>query len=129
MKALLLSLTAACALLGFGQVTASAQEIVTTGVVQKVGDDGSLVVHSDQTQGPVTFYGVQNTNIFTVDGSPALLGDLQMGTKVTVQYAVRGGKWYVSKIMFMGAGPAVPASPAPAASAGRVGTLTGVKGP
>jgi hypothetical protein len=42
---------------------------------------------------------MERANIFSADGKPALTTDLQPGMQVTVQYAERGNRWYISKVM------------------------------
>ena len=97
--------TAALALGLYMAPTAQAQEPVSTGVVQEVvAATGVLTIRSDQTQRAITFYGLNTANIFTVQGAPAQLSDLQTGTPVTVQYAIRDNRWFVSKVMFSAAG-------------------------
>ena len=94
----------AAAVVGLGTITVSqAQEPVSTGTIQGfVPRAGTLTLRSDQTSRPITFYGVDRANIFTEDGQPAVIGDLQTGMKATVQYAVRGKRWYISKIILPG---------------------------
>ncbi|MHA3771910.1 hypothetical protein ACXR0O_10280 [Verrucomicrobiota bacterium sgz303538] len=96
----LTSLLAAAALWLGSAVISQAQEPVSTGTIQGlVPWAGTLTLRSDQTHGPMTFWGIDRANIFSADGQPAGIGDLQPGMNVTVQYAVRGRKWYISKVM------------------------------
>src|SRR4051794_7366691 len=97
MKALLCSL-AALGLLLSG--SAYAQEPVSTGIIAGMQPkEGTLTIRSDQTNGLVTFFGADKANIFTSDGQPFLLQNLKVGSKVTIQYATRGKKWYISKMI------------------------------
>lgn len=120
MKKIFLLMYTLVAALGAGVSTARAQEPVTTGVVQEViPKTGVLTIISDQQHKPVTFYGAGKSNIFSVDGSPAQLSDLERGKRVTVQYAERKGVWYIEKIMFLGDKPAAITQPV-APQSGRV---------
>ncbi len=67
-----------------------------------------LTMRSDQNQRLITFYGMEKANAFTADGQPAKMADMQVGQRITVQYATRGDKWYISKVI-------LPAMTAPAA--------------
>ncbi|RYD74620.1 MAG: hypothetical protein EOP84_19600, partial [Verrucomicrobiaceae bacterium] len=118
MKTFSLSSLVAAAVLGLGSITVSqAQEPVSTGTIQGlVPRAGTLTLRSDQTSRPITFYGIDRATIFTEDGQPALIGDLEAGMKATIQYAVRGNRWYISKIILPGA--RAPISQADAAVAG-----------
>lgn len=99
MKTLLIASLSAAALWLNGAPQAVAQEPVSTGVVQGVAPKtGVLTIRSNQTQRPVTFYGIDKATI-TAGQRPALITDIQPGMLVTVQYAIRGDKWYISKLL------------------------------
>jgi hypothetical protein len=100
MKTRFLSTVALAAVLLSAHPAAFAQEPVSTGIVTNVlAKDGVLTIRSDQNGQPLTFHGMDRANIFSADGQPALIGDLQTGMKVTVQYGVRGQRWYISKVV------------------------------
>ena len=105
------SLLAAAALWLGSAVVSQAQEPVSTGIVQGlVPKAGTLTLRSDQTSRPITFYGMDRANIYAADGRPAVVADLQPGMQVTVQYAVRGNRWYISKVLLSEQRPAPIAS-------------------
>lgn len=92
-----------------GISTVQAQEPVSTGIVHgMVEKAGVLTLRSDQNQRLLTFHGMDKANVFTADGQPAKMADMQVGQRVTVQYATRDGKWYISKVIL----PAPAAAPA-----------------
>ncbi len=109
MKTFSLGSLVAAAVLWLGSITATqAQELVSTGLVQGLAPRaGILTLRSDQTSRPITFYGIDRATIFTADGQPALIGDLQPGMQATVQYAMRGKRWYISKIILAAQRPSV----------------------
>jgi len=125
MKALLCSLAALATLL-VGNVVG--QELVSTGIIAGLQPkEGTLTIRSDQTNGIVTFFGADKANIFTSDGQPYLLQNLKPGVKVTIQYAARGEKWYISKMILP---PGVtPPEAAPAAPAAQAAPAAGSAGP
>jgi len=120
--------------LGFtclGCPDAKAQEPVSTGIIQgTVPKAGTLTLRSDQTTRPITFYGMDRANIFTADGKAATMADLQPGLQVTIQYAVQGDRWYISKVVLpeqrntLPAGAPVNVSPAATSPAARDGDIT-----
>jgi len=91
----------AAALVWLGSITVShAQEPVSTGTVLGLAPAaGTLTIRSDQTSSALTFYGMERANIFTSDGGVAVIDNVQPGMRVTVQYAVRGNRWYISKVI------------------------------
>ena len=96
----LFSAFAAAAVLFAAVPETQAQEPVSTGIIQgMVPKAGTLILRSDQTTRPITFYGMDRANIFTADGKAATVADLQPGMKATIQYAVRENRWYISKII------------------------------
>jgi hypothetical protein len=127
----------AAAVLAVGTPALLAQEPVSTGIIQGVVPKaGTLTIRSDQTTRPITFYGMDRANIFTADGKPALIGDLQPGIKVTVQYAIKGERWYISKVLLPEQRPVAvtgapinvdPAVISPAARDGDITTQPGAK--
>jgi hypothetical protein len=127
----------AAAVLAVGTPALVAQEPVSTGTIQGVVPKaGTLTLRSDQTTRPITFYGMDRANIFTADGKPALVGDLQPGMKVTIQYAIKGERWYISKVLLPEQRPAVvtgapvnldPALISPALRDGDITTQPGAK--
>lgn len=123
MKKLLTLLSPLLLFLWGGHQYAIAQQPVTTGIVRNVDPQkGLLTVLSDQTRQPISYAGADRANIYTVDGKPALLTDLQQGTPVTVTYFERGNAFYVDHIVFgevstnprAAAAPAVPPGVMPA---------------
>lgn len=125
---------AAAALL-LGTLPSGAQETVSTGTIQGVVPQvGTLTIRSDQTTRPLTFWGMDRANIFTADGQPAVVGDLVPGMRVTVQYAVQGKRWLISKVILDAQRPPVvagapiyvdPALNTPAARDGDITTTPG----
>lgn len=107
----------AAAVLWLGSITVShGQEPVSTGIVQGlVPAAGTLTIRSDQTSSALTFYGMERANIFTSDGALASIDSVQPGMPVTVQYAVRGNRWYISKVILPEERlvPVTPGLPAP----------------
>jgi hypothetical protein len=134
MKTSIIASLSAAALWLTGAPETTAQEPVSTGIVQGVAPKtGTLTIRSTQTARPITFYGMEKANIFSVDGSPALITDLEPGMPVTVQYAVRGDRWFISKVILSSntqttLTPVVPnatvASPALRSPAARDGDIT-----
>jgi Cu/Ag efflux protein CusF len=100
---------AAVALVCSGISTVQAQEPVSTGIIHGLVEKaGVLTLRSDQNQRLLTFHGMDQANVFTADGQPAKMADMKVGDRVTVQYATRNGKWYISKVIL----PAPTAAPA-----------------
>jgi hypothetical protein len=91
------ALAAACA---FG-LSAQAQTPVSTGVVQAVAqEEGTLTLRANQPlAAPLVFHGMNKAKIETVDGKVANLGALTPGLSVTVHYAQRDNRWYVSRVV------------------------------
>jgi hypothetical protein len=105
MKAFLRSFFLIAALLLGGASLALAQQ-VSTGVIQGFQPkEGTLTIRSDQTQGLITFFGVDKSNIFTADGKISTLADLPLGSRVTVQFTERDKQWFVSKVILPPANP------------------------
>lgn len=99
MKTLLIATLSATALWLSGSPQAVAQEPVSTGIVQGVAPTtGVLTIRSAETQRPITFYGMDKATI-TAGDKAAVINDIQPGMQVTVKYAVRGDKWYISKVL------------------------------
>src|SRR3954466_12827244 len=99
MKALIRSLFLIAALLLGGASLAFAQQ-VSTGIIQGYQPQaGTLTIRSDQTQGMITFFGVNKSNIFTADGVVATIAELPLGSRVTVQFTERDKQWFVSKVI------------------------------
>lgn len=64
-----------------------------------------MTIRSDQTQGLITFFGVDKSNIFTADGKISTIADLPLGSRVTVQFTERDKQWFVSKVILPAANP------------------------
>jgi hypothetical protein len=111
MKALLRPIL--CALVALATaVSLHAQELVSTGLIQGIQpQEGTITLRSDQTQNTTTFFGVDKAQIFSSDGQPMALGGLQLGTRVTINFAQREGRMYVQKIITPPAAPAVKSFP------------------
>ena len=105
----------AAAVVWLGSITVShGQEPVSTGIVQGLAPSvGALTIRSDQTSSSLTFYGLERANIFTSDGALANVGSIQPGMPVTVQYAVRRNRWYISKVILPETVPAAAILPSP----------------
>ena len=89
----------------------SAQELVSTGTIKEVvPKTGIVTLHSDQTTHDISFYGLERANIFTGDGKVLAVRDLQPGQRATLEYAVRGKRWYISKVILSEPRPAPGAS-------------------
>src|SRR4051794_31273887 len=105
MKALIRSFFLVAALLLGGASLALAQQ-VSTGIIQGFQPKaGTLTIRSDQTQGLITFFGVDKSNIFTADGKVSTIADLPLGSKVTVQFTERDKRWVVSKVILPAEAP------------------------
>jgi hypothetical protein len=105
MKAFLRSFFFVAALLLAGASLTLAQQ-VSTGVIQGYQPkEGTLTVRSDQTQGLITFFGVDKSNIFTADGKIATIAELPLGSRVTVQFTERDKQWFVSKVILPAENP------------------------
>ena len=90
---------------------------VTTGVVTNVSrENGTLTVISEQTQRPITYFGMEKAVVQFGSGKVATIADVQVRQPVTVVYAIRDQKPYVAKIM-------IP-DPKPVASESAASTLT-----
>lgn len=99
MKTCLLASLSAAALWLTGVPQAAAQT-VSTGIVQGVAPTiGAMTIRSNETARPITFYEMERATIFSEDGNPAVLSDLEPGMEITVQYAVRRNRWYISKVI------------------------------
>jgi hypothetical protein len=86
----------------------SAQETVSTGMVESVSPkEGTLTMLSDQTHGDLTLHGLERANIFTADGKALQIVDLAQGQRVTIAYAVHDKQWFISKVILSEPRPAV----------------------
>lgn len=113
MKAFLRSLLIVAALL-IGSTSFSFAQLSSTGIIEGYQPQaGTLTIRSDQTQGMITFFGVDKANIFTADGKAVTIAELPLGSKVTVQFTEREKKWYVSKVILPAANPPGNKAPAP----------------
>lgn len=115
MKAILRSFFLVAALLLGGASVTFAQQVSTGVIAGYQPKEGTLTVRSDQTQGLITFFGVDKANIFTADGKISNIADLPLGSKVTVEFSERDKKWFVSKVILPADRP--------------VGTKPGLPGP
>ncbi len=107
MKITLLPVVAAAALACTSIPRASADEVVSTGLIQSVSDKREqLTLHSEQSHSDLLVYGLDKANIFTADGKALTTADLQPGQRVTLEYAMRGQRWYVSKVILSEPRPA-----------------------
>jgi hypothetical protein len=103
MNTLLRLSLAASLFLGVSSVPALAQVEgrVTTGVIEKVSaDTGVMTVRTEQTQRPMTFYGIDKAMLEHTLGKQPTLTDLAPGMAVTIRYAARGQQWFVDKITY-----------------------------
>lgn len=94
---------AASLLLGVSSTPALAQVEgrVTTGVIEKISPDtGVMTVRTQQTQRPMTFYGIDKAMLEHTLGKQPTITDLAPGMPVTIRYAVRGKQWFVDKITY-----------------------------
>jgi hypothetical protein len=88
---------------------AVAQVPVSTGIVEGITPkDGALTILSDQTHGNLSFYGLEKAPIFTADGKVLQLSDLLPGQRVTLEYAARDNRSYVSKVILSEPRPEAP---------------------
>ncbi len=94
------------------QTTSSPSEPVSTGkVIATNAQTGVMTMMSAQTRAPLSFYGMNEAKIETNSGKIVGLAEIRPDMAVTVHYAERQGKWYVSRIAIPDATPA-PAIPA-----------------
>ena len=103
MNTLLRLSLAASLFLGFSSAPALAQAEgrVTTGVIEKISTDtGVMTVRSQQTQRPITFYGIDKAMLVHTLGKQPMITDLAPGMPVTIRYAARGKQWFVDKITY-----------------------------
>jgi len=88
------------AVASFGMVSLLKAQEVSTGMLESVNPKQDVVtMRSDQTHHDLVFYGLNRANIFTADGHDLSVRDLEEGQRVTIQYAVRNRRWYVSKVI------------------------------
>jgi len=114
MKTLSLRVALAASLLTFAPAALLAQAPVSTGIIVSVDPKaGEMTMQSDQLKKAVTFYGLNSVNIFHVDGQVAPMTDLEPGRHVTIEYAERQGRWYISKVMLNPKRSVVPAPVVP----------------
>jgi hypothetical protein len=114
MKAFIRSFLLVAALLLGGASLTFAQK-VSTGIIQGYQPKaGTLTIRSDQTQGLITFFGVDKANIFTADGKVATIAELPLGSKVTVEFTEKDKQWFVSKVILPASAPAPGTKLAPA---------------
>jgi len=100
MKTLSLRVALAAFVLTSAPALSLAQAPVSTGIIESIDPKaGEMTMQSDQSKRAVTFYGLNTTNIFHVDGRAAPSTDLEPGKHVTIEYAERNGRWYISKVM------------------------------
>lgn len=118
MKAFLRSFVLIAALLLGGAVATFAQQVSTGVIAGYQPKEGTITIRSDQTQGLITFFGVNKANIFTADGKISNIADLPLGSKVTVEFTERERRWFVSKVILPAEAP--PGAKLPPAREGLV---------
>jgi hypothetical protein len=100
-----LAIFAACGAsqLGAQEVLGSEQVVsgpVSTGSITSLDRNNALmVIQSAETQGPITFYGMDKARIQTSTGRLATFADVQPKMPVTVYYTPVEGRWYVGKVL------------------------------
>ena len=88
------------AVASLGMISLLKAQEVSTGMLESVNPKQDVVtMRSDQTHHDLVFYGLNRANIFTADGRDLNIRDLEEGQRVTIQYAVRNRRWYVSKVI------------------------------
>ena len=87
---------------------------VTTGTVSAVvKETGALTVLSEQTQKPIKYTGMDNAVVQFGSGRVATLADVVVGQVVTIEYAMRGKKAVVARLLLPDPKPVVvPGNPA-----------------
>jgi len=84
---------------------------VSTGTVISIDRPNcTLVMMSNETRGPITFFGMEKARIETNKGRLMTFADVQPKLPVTVYYTPVEGRWYVGKVLI----PEPQAAPAAA---------------
>ncbi len=91
-------------------VASSPSAPVSTGKVITVDSkNGAMTIFSEQTRGPITFYGLSEATVQTNDGTPATFATIRADMPVTVHYATRDGRLVVSKVSIADPNATAPA--------------------
>lgn len=108
------SLFAAVLSIGFAPAQTAAAGAITTGIVTAVAKEtGSLTVLSEQTQRPINYTGMDKAVVVFASGKFATLADVTVGQTVTIEYAMRGRKPVVAKLLIPDPKPVVQANSVP----------------
>lgn len=73
--------------------------ILTGSVVATDPANALMVVQPTETQGPITFHGMDKARIETSTGRLATFAEVQPKMPVTVYYAPIEGRWYVGRVL------------------------------
>lgn len=84
---------------------ATAQQPVTTGTVVGVSkEEGTITIRrTEQPAAPITFHGMDKTNLQMADGQVATIDGVTPGMMATVYYSQVGNKMMVSKVQVQAA--------------------------
>jgi hypothetical protein len=86
---------------------------ISTGSIVSVDRPNALmVIQSAETQGPITFYGMDKARVETKSGRLVTFADVQPKMSVTVYYTPVEGRWYVGRVLI----PDTQAAATPAGS-------------
>lgn len=108
------SLVAALLSISLAHAQTGAGGAITTGTVTAVAKEkGSLTVLSEQTQRPINYTGMDKAVVLFASGKVATLADVTVGQTVTIEYAMRGRKPVVAKLLIPDSKPVVQANPVP----------------
>lgn len=73
--------------------------ISTGSVVALDGKKSLMIIQSAETQGPITFYGMDKARVETSTGRLATFAELRPQMPVTVYYTPVEGRWFVGRVL------------------------------
>jgi len=111
---------------------------ISTGAVVSIDpENATMIIQSNETRAPITFYGMNKARIETGAGRVATFVDVQPKMPVTVYYTPIEGRWYVGRVLIPDAQAVLPntaltsaeekALRSKAANDGDITTVPGVK--
>lgn len=85
---------------------------ISTGTVVALDpENATMIVQSNETRGPITFYGMNKARVETGAGRVVTFADVQPKMSVTVHYTPIEGRWFVGRVLIPDSQAVVPAAP------------------
>lgn len=85
---------------------------ISTGTVVALDpQNATMIVQSNETRGPITFYGMNKARVETGSGRVVTFADVQPKMPVTVHYTPVEGRWFVGRVLIPDAQAVAPVAP------------------